>query len=220
MVARNYKISFYCFMRGEHQNHYCDQLSMEVNFLIAQHNVSQWCWYRWISINVYNANTCFITRKPLQQHPISDMLGAESMGGHEKYQGHCGVIYEWYTQNVTILSATPPRGGCYPLTLTQKNKESFIYSQLERSSNRLDNVAPVWWSYILSCCEYLEDSLLFWVGVVGRQPLRGRGGHRAQPLASDNIVTDSVEIIHIFFLTISLVPFTPSPAIRVKNARV
>lgn len=141
---------------------------------------------------------CFITRKPLQQHPISDVLGAESRGGHEKYQGHCGVIYEWYTQNVTILSATPPRGGCHPLTLTQKNKESFMYSQLERSSNRLDNVAPVWWSYILSCCEYLEDSLLFWVRVVGRQPLRGREGHRAQPPASDNIVIFCVDYSYIF----------------------
>lgn len=92
-----------------------------------------------------------------------------------------------YTESVTILSNA---GGVPPetphmelpaLTHAQENKESSTYSQQERASDRLGNAAPVWRSYACACCEYVEASLFFWVGVWGSSPPWGEVARGTAP---------------------------------------
>lgn len=117
-----------------------------------------------------------------------------------------------YTESGTIQSNAE---SCAPPPLPRKTKTS-IYSQQERTSDRLGNAAPAWWSHARACTEYMEDSLFSWVGVGGQQPLMGcRVGH-----------SHLHQIIYIlcisftFYPTIFLVAFMPSPAIEAKNVGV
>lgn len=75
----------------------------------------------------------------------------------------------------------------------QVNKESSAYSRQERASDKLGNATTAWQSCTFSRCEYVEDSLFSSAGVGGGSPYRVI----MKPPALDNILSDSMYIVHI-----------------------
>lgn len=93
-----------------------------------------------------------------------------------------------------------------------------MFSRQERASGSLGNSTPVWLSYYLSRCEYMEI-LFSWEGVGG---FLGRGCRAASPHWEHHRGHSPLylTILLKFYPEISYVPFMPPAAIGTKIVEV